>query len=89
MLQERQRARRPIAKVLAANFQDKTESTNSAYVVARIHRRAEDRYWLVAKQVEDYKSSQILYTKDPHGNKIVLMGISNIENNSSGCSGIF
>lgn len=36
----------------------------------------------VAKQVEDYKSGQTFYTKDPLGNKLVLTGVPNLENNN-------
>ncbi len=36
----------------------------------------------VAKQVEDYKSSQTVYSKDPNGNRLVLTGIPNLESNN-------
>ena len=37
---------------------------------------------LIAKQVEEYKSPQTCYTKDPQGNRLVLTGIPNLENNN-------
>lgn len=36
----------------------------------------------VVKDVEDYKSPQTLYSKDTQGNKIIITGIPNLENNN-------
>ena len=36
----------------------------------------------IARQVEDYKASQLLFTKDSENNKIVLSGVPNLEQNN-------
>jgi len=36
----------------------------------------------IARQVEEYKSSQICFTKDTEGNKLVLCGVPNLEYNN-------
>ncbi len=37
---------------------------------------------LVARQVEEYKSAQTILTNDIHGNKLVLSGVPNLEQNN-------